>query len=197
MDITKHHFQSAEFRSVVEAALRFFEGTPVHRLPPPEKFSGPGVYAVYFVGDGALYASLAASNIPLYVGKAVPSGWRIGRGGSLDDPVLFARLNQHARSVAATHLDEADFRCRFMILTGVEIDLIVPVEAALIRRYNPLWNTVVTGFGNHDPGVGRSGQAVSEWDVLHPGREWAARLTRDAPSRADIVAKVRAHLSGD
>jgi len=89
------------------------------------------------------------------------------------------------------HLQVSDFRCRFMILSGIEADLIVPVEAELIRRYRPLWNTVVDGFGNHDPGKGRYNQARSEWDVLHPGRPWARKLTGEPPRFEDIVAKVR------
>jgi len=46
----------------------------------------------------------------------------------------------------------------------------------LIEKYKPLWNTVLDGFGNHDPGSGRYKQQVSPWDVLHPGRSWAAKL---------------------
>ncbi len=78
-----------------------------------------------------------------------------------------------------------------MILSGVESDLVVPVEAELIRRHRPLWNTVVDGFGNHDPGAGRYNQARSEWDVLHPGRLWAERLRGESPRREDVIAKVR------
>ncbi len=54
----------------------------------------------------------------------------------------------------AENLQSTEFQCRFMILNGVEGDLVVPVEANLIRRYKPLWNMIVDGFGNHDPGSG-------------------------------------------
>jgi hypothetical protein len=81
-----------------------------------------------------------------------------------------------------------------MILEGATSDLVVPVEAELIRRYAPLWNSVVDGFGNHDPGKGRYNQARSEWDVLHPGRPWAERLTGESPRLEDVIAKVRQHL---
>ena len=77
-----------------------------------------------------------------------------------------------------------------MILEGLESDLVVPVEAELIHRYRPLWNCVVDGFGNHDPGKGRYNQARSEWDVLHPGRPWADRLTGKSPRMKDILAKI-------
>jgi hypothetical protein len=76
----------------------------------------------------------------------------------------------------------------------MESDLVVPVEASLIRHHKPLWNMVVDGFGNHDPGKGRYNQAKSEWDVLHPGRLWAERLTGVAPQLNEIVVKVRSHL---
>jgi len=78
-----------------------------------------------------------------------------------------------------------------MILDGVETDLVAAVEAQLIRDYSPFWNTVVDGFGNHDPGKGRYNQARSEWDVLHPGRPWAERLTGDSPALQDIITKIR------
>jgi hypothetical protein len=78
-----------------------------------------------------------------------------------------------------------------MILTDIESDLVVPVEAELIRRYAPLWNTVIDGFGNHDPGRGRYDQAKSEWDVLHPGRPWAERLRGESPSLVQVMDKIR------
>lgn len=60
-----------------------------------------------------------------------------------------------------------------------------------VPRYTPLWNTVVDGFGNHDPGADRYNQARSEWDALHPGRPWADRLTGASPSLEHVMAKVR------
>ena len=83
-----------------------------------------------------------------------------------------------------------------MILNDVESDLVVPVEATLIRRYKPLWNVIVDGFGNHDPGAGRYNQAKSGWDVLHPGRIWAERLTGVEPNLSNIIIKVQSHLAG-
>jgi len=78
-----------------------------------------------------------------------------------------------------------------MILEGDESDLISTVEAELIRRYNPLWNSTIDGFGNHDPGSGRYAQAPSEWNVLHPGRAWATKLTGKEPNLRGIVVKIR------
>ncbi|MBI4318287.1 MAG: Eco29kI family restriction endonuclease [Chloroflexi bacterium] len=202
-DADLHIFRSPAYRSVVEEAIAFFGGTPVHKLPPPSdpRFIGPGVYALYYVGGYDLYARVAEPNrracvMPIYVGKAVPPGWRTARATSAETKTLFQRLNEHTRSLRqGANLDSDDFRCRFVILNDVESDLVGPVEAGLIRKYRPLWNSTVDGFGNHDPGSGRYNQARSEWDVLHPGREWANRLTGASPNVEDVIAHVKQVLA--
>jgi len=60
----------------------------------------------------------------------------------------------------------------------------------MTRRYNPLWNSHIDGFGNHDPGKGRYEQAKSEWDVLHPGRVWAERLNGNPPDGNKVEEKI-------
>jgi hypothetical protein len=200
INIDLHTFQSPKFRSVADEALQFFEGTPVHRLPPPDRFAGCGVYALYYLGNYKLYVKAVQVNreacaMPVYVGKAVPPGWRAARVTSTERKSLHSRLREHTRSIQqANNLEVGDFLCRFMILQNVESDLIVPVEAALIRKYRPLWNSVVDGFGNHDPGRGRYNQARSEWDVLHPGRPWADRLTGEPPQLETVIKEVKAAL---
>lgn len=200
-DYHLHVFRSPKFQSVVNEAIEFFANTPLHRLPPPGQFLGPGVYGLYYIGAYELYAKIAQLNQdtcvqPIYVGKAVPPGWRTARTGTSETFDLYQRLREHTRSIErGASLRISDFRCRFMILNGIEGDLIVPVEAELIRKYMPLWNTVVDGFGNHDPGAGRYNQARSEWDVLHPGRLWADRLTGVSPILEDVIAKVRRALA--
>jgi len=199
-DYNLHVFHSPQFQSVVDEAIGFFASTPVHKLPPPNRFVGTGVYALYYVGDFEFYSRIANLNRkdcahPIYVGKAVPPGWRTARVTESEAPILYQRLREHERSIQqATNLQVRDFQCQFMILGGVESDLVVPVEAELIRRYRPLWNSVIDGFGNHDPGKGRYNQARSEWDVLHPGRPWAERLTGESPRLEDVVAKVQQPL---
>ncbi|MBI2954823.1 MAG: Eco29kI family restriction endonuclease [Chloroflexi bacterium] len=188
---------------MVEEAITFFVGTPVHELPPPSdlRFIGPGVYAWYYIGSYDLYAKIADLNrhgcvMPIYVGKAVPPGWRTARVTASETKNLFQRLNEHTRSLRqVANLQPEDLRCRFIILNDIESDLVGPAEAALIRRYRPLWNTVVDGFGNHDPGSGRYNQARSEWDVLHPGRVWAQRLTDASSNLEDVIAEVRQALA--
>jgi hypothetical protein len=196
-DHEAHTFRSPKFRSVVEEAIGFFRRTPIQPLPPPMRFLGGGVYAIYYIGGYDLYAKLTALNqqnygYPIYVGKAVPPGWRTGRVSLSITPDLSRRLQEHAKSLRqVANLHEADFRCQFMILDGLESELVVPIEANLIRFYRPLWNVVVDGFGNHDPGSGRYNQAKSEWDVLHPGRYWAERLTGVSPILENIIVKIQ------
>lgn len=200
-DVAAHIFRSPQLRSIVDEAAEFFNQTPAQPLPPVERFNGGGVYALYYLGNYELYAELSnlnkqAYHHPIYVGKAVPPGWRTGRIQSSVTPDLYRRLREHARSLQqADNLRDDEFQCRFVILNDVESDLVVPVEATLIRRHQPLWNVVVDGFGNHDPGKGRYNQAKSEWDVLHPGRAWAERLTGVAPQLENIVERVRSHLA--
>ena len=83
-DRKKHIYKNAAFAELVKDAIRFFNGTPVHTLPPPEPFLGTGVYALYYTGQNPLYKRYAALNRlaynhPIYVGKAVPKGWRQSR----------------------------------------------------------------------------------------------------------------------
>ena len=77
-----------------------------------------------------------------------------------------------------------------MLLMDIEADLIATVEAQLIRLYTPLWNTVVAGFGIHNPGKGRFGQALSEWDIFHPGRPWGSQLRGELRQLSNIIAKI-------
>ena len=192
-----HVFKSPRVHAIVNEAINFLNQTQAYQLPPPEPFIGTGVYSLYYLGNFALYKKIACRSVaectqPIYVGKAVPKGWRTARGGSEEDATLYGRLREHTRSIKQGEgLDIEDFRCRFMILKGDESSMITIVEAALIRKYRPLWNTVVDGFGNHDPGSGRYDQAKSEWDVLHPGRTWSKKLRGKSPGLEGIEAKIR------
>ncbi len=194
----EHVYISDAFEEIIKDTIRFFNGTPVMKIPPPVKFHGTGVYAIYFIGKNKLYADLALKNriefsMPIYVGKAVPRGWRQARietQSSNKAYELNGRLNEHARSIEqAVNLSLEDFHCRFMILEDTASSLISTVEAALIRYYKPIWNTQIDGFGNHDPGKGRYNQAKSEWDVLHPGRPWADKCLGTAPDSDRVEEK--------
>lgn len=195
----KHVYKSKDFEELIKDILRFFSGTPVHQLPPPTRFHGTGIYAIYYIGDFPPYQELyrqnrTSYNRPIYIGKAVPRGWRQARivnetdGRSFE---LYNRLNEHSRSINhAKNLDSEQFSCRFMILENEESNLIGTVEAAMIRQYIPLWNTTIDGFGNHDPGSGRYNQAKSDWDIIHPGRQWAEKCLGKSSTVANVKDKV-------
>jgi hypothetical protein len=154
-------------------------------------FNGAGIYAIYYKGDFPLYKKISEKNKknfvqPIYAGKAIPEGGRKG-GFGLDVPVgecLYKRLNEHRQSIeVAENLNIDDFFCRFLVVDDIWIPL---GESLLIEKTKPLWNVVVDGFGNHDPGSGRYNQQVSFWDTIHPGRQWAKKL-KPGKSKEEIV----------
>ncbi len=202
-DRSKHLYKNEAFAELVKDAVRFFNGTPVHPLTPPESFLGTGVYALYYTGKNPLYKKYAELNrlsysYPIYVGKAVPKGWRQSRvsDNNLNQSrELMGRLREHSRSISvATDLALEDFMCRFVIFEEDGSDMISTIEAALIKLNTPLWNTVVDGFGNHDPGSGRYEQAKSDWDVIHEGRAWAHKCNGTTTEKTVITANILHHL---
>ncbi len=158
VDLKKQTFASPKFKSVIQEAMRFMMRSPIHPLPPADRFPGAGVYALYYCGDFDHYDHIVVAdqkdvNTPVYVGKAVPPGWRVGRVGRVGPNVrpLYGRLVEHVGSIdEVENLDASDFCCRFMILGGTESDLISACESQLIRQFATVWNTVVDGFGNRD-----------------------------------------------
>ncbi len=201
-----HVYTSVTFEEIVKDTIRFFNGTPVLELPPSAKFHGTGVYSIYYTGKFDLYNLVSAKNrlefsLPVYVGKAVPRGWRQARVESDFDKKsyeLSARLREHSRSLdQVKNLHRSDFHCRFMVLEGSASSLIGTVEAALIRHYSPLWNTLLDGFGNHDPGKGRYQQAKSDWDVLHPGRPWADKCLGQPEDSKIVEERIVEFLSAN
>lgn len=202
-DRTKHVYKNDAFSELVKDAVRFFNGTPVQSLPPETRFTGTGVYALYYTGKHKIYERYAELNrlsydYPIYVGKAVPRGWRQSRisdGTDNQSYELFSRLREHSRSISTTsELSLDEFSCRFVIFEDEGSDMISTVEAALIKLNKPLWNSALDGFGNHDPGSGRYEQAKSDWDVIHPGRAWAERLNGKPNTSKIVLDKVKAHL---
>lgn len=125
------------------------------------------------------------------MGKAIPTG---GRKGNVDPEVsakgtaLFNRLDEHRKSIEqATNLEIGDSWCRYLVVDDIWIPL---GESLLIQRHRPIWNSLIDGFGNHDPGSGRHQGARPNWDTLHPGRSWAERC---APSKLS-EEQIRHHI---
>lgn len=180
--------------SIAEAALQ----SPLHDLPP-EPFIGAGVYLLYYTGNNPIYRLLVQANqngafYPIYVGKAVPAGARKGGLGLnvSHGSVLYNRLTEHAESVdAAENLSVEDFKCRFLVVDDIWIPL---AESLMIERFAPVWNQVLDGFGNHDPGRGRYSGKKPFWDCVHPGREWANRLQPCTYSKEELESRVQNFL---
>ena len=164
------------------------------------RFKGAGIYAIYYTGDYPAYEAVrcgADREVPIYVGKAVPQGARKGGFGLGISPgyVLYSRLMQHAQSVdQTTNLELADFYCRYLVVDDIWIPL---GESLLIERFSPIWNKVIDGFGNHDPGSGRYQQQMSAWDVLHTGRPWADKCRPNIRSADDVLDNLHRFLVGE
>jgi len=110
---------------------------------------------------------------------------------------LFSRLNQHVKSIAAGRgLKVSDFYCRFAIFEGGSEDMIAAIEAALIAIHSPLWNSVIDGFGNHDPGARRYSGQPTIWDTLHPGRSWAAKMTGKPVEVSIVKQRIKDYFVG-
>lgn len=172
------------------------EPTPLDDVP---RFTGAGVYAIYYHGSLAAYRKLAhanqhGANVPIYVGKAVPKGGRRGLESASHSSTraLADRIRQHAASVrAANNLDSSDFSVRWLVIEDIWIPL---GESALIREHRPVWNALVDGFGNHDPGKGRINGVRPRWDTFHPGRQWAEKYPERDETFSAIEQEIKQYL---
>ncbi|MEV6712006.1 Eco29kI family restriction endonuclease [Lentzea sp. NPDC051208] len=171
----------------VERRLLLETSVPLTAVP---KTIGPGVYAIYYQGDHDLYQPIKGVVSPIYVGKAVPQGGRKGIvDPSKETSALWDRLQEHKHSIEeAGDLDPDDFSVRFLVAVEVFVPL---AERVMIQQLRPVWNLVVDGFGNHDPGAGRRNQARPPWDELHPGRWWSHPYYMNTPSKYSQEQSVR------
>jgi hypothetical protein len=191
-------FNPLDKRHLGESVGQVMLRQPVMCLTDLERFNGAGIYAIYYSGDFPAYEPLAERNkdgrflAPIYVGEAVPKGTR--KGGNLESgsgAALYNRLKQHRSNIEATNLDVADFHCRYLVVDDIWIPL---GESLLIAKFSPLWNKLVDGFGNHNPGKGRFKGLRPRWDVLHPGRPWADKCESRAETADQIIGEVRDYL---
>ena len=183
--------------SSVASALITQKPKPLRDL---RSFFGAGIYAIFYRGKFKPYAPIALRNqgpepaMPIYVGKAIPIGAR--KGGALPDATkskaLFSRLREHADTIETTsNLNIDDFLCRFLVVDDIWIPL---GESLLIAEFTPLWNSLVDGFGNHDPGGGRYKGLRPRWDALHPGRSWADKCQARPETAQSIAGDVEEFL---
>jgi hypothetical protein len=182
--------------SVAEALLT----KEISHLASVPSFDGAGIYAIYYTGDFPTYSKMTRFNKdgkflwPIYVGKAVPAGARMG--GNLESAagkVLSKRLKEHADSIkASSNLNIHDFYFRFLVVDDIWIPL---GESLIIARFTPVWNSLIDGFGNHNPGKGRHAGMRPRWDVLHPGRSWAANCAERPETKEEIARDAEVYLS--
>lgn len=184
-------------QQILIPGIDFFMTTNKIKIDSVPKFSGVGVYAI-FIDDPSttIYAGVINNDYPIYVGKAVPSGVRQGGHGTISNQ-LHRRISEHKRSMNQGGIDTSNVSVRFMIMTGISVDLIPAMESAIIRFFRPLWNSHIDGFGIHTPGAGRYNQQPSEWDTLHPGRPWLEKLTGKKRDYDSIHRKISKYKMKD
>lgn len=186
-------FDPLSYENLGGSISRALDEEIVEPLAELKRFDGAGVYALYYTGDFPSYAPLARANQhepgswAIYIGKAEAESARKGdpdQTSTLDGPRLFNRIRNHLRSIQKVHnLDENDFLVRALVVAPTWVPL---AEAVSIRLHHPLWNVLVDGLGNHDPGAGRREGMRPRWDTIHPGREWATKL----PPRPESVGAI-------
>jgi len=183
-----------------ESVARALLERPFNSLPPSERFTGTGIYAIYYTGDFPPYKPIIARDVdgnpdmPIYIGEAVPAGARKGGFGigASRGRALYNRLGQHARSIDdAVNVNLQDFSCRYLVVDDIWIPL---GESLLIERFSPLWNVILDGFGNHTPGSGRFNQERSAWDAVHPGRPWADKCAPHHRTQEELISSIAGFL---
>ena len=153
-----------------------------------------GIYLLYYRGQFPLYSIIRTGNqhsccMPIYIGKAENPGKRTGKVSFMGG--LIGRLREHRSSIRqAKNLDIADFD---FTVVAMGVDLVAWGEAVLIRHFQPLWCSIVSGFGIHAPGKGRKAQMRSMWDEIHPGRSFATNLPANPVTVESLHPQVAQH----
>lgn len=154
--------------NITTAVCRELEQQPLIFLESEiSRFRDSGLYAIYYRGSSLpLYAPLKDYDIPVYAGQAASHNSRTGRVARSAYP-LWKRVGDHRKSIHDADLPLTEFAVRLLGLPDVHADL---GENGLRVFYQPVWNAVLNGFGNHEQGSKtRKGQRT-KWDTVHPGR---------------------------
>jgi len=136
----KHVYRRDEFSELLKDAVRFFHGTPVCKFPPEERFTGAGVYAIYYIGKTGLYAKFGQEinrqdyRLPIYVGKAEPTG---SRKGDLEEQLTTIKT----LILGIRGLRLKDFRLR--IVDESSCVIYGDVYTSIKRKYRPIWNRLM------------------------------------------------------
>ncbi|MDT0377211.1 Eco29kI family restriction endonuclease [Streptomyces sp. DSM 42041] len=158
----------------------------VEDTPP---FDGSGLYAIYYRGTTiAAYRPLADLQIPVYVGQALSSNSATGKAVTSKRP-LRNRIRDHRRSIVGADLPINEFRFRALRLPDVHTNL---GEDGLRVGYQPVWNSVLNGFGSHEQGQSTRKSKKSKWDTFHEGRDRTHGGDAHDPEQlaAEVAAKI-------
>ncbi len=160
------------------------------------RFYGSGIYALYYKGSLPVYAPLANTDHPIYVGKADPA-MKAARNPIDQGEKLVGRLLEHRKSITkGANLSPEDFECRYLVVSSGAQEA---AESHLKNLYNPIWNNesnVCFGIGKHGDNAETRSNSRSPWDTLHPGRKWADNpLIKDGKSGVQVEADIAAHLA--
>lgn len=194
-------FDPLSYENLGASIARALDEQPTQSLAALERFDGAGIYALYYTGDFPAYQLLAEANRAnpgswaIYIGKAETENARKGdpdQAHKLVGAKLFSRVRKHASSIEqAGNLRIEDFHVRVLTVAPTWVPL---AEVVAIRMHRPVWNAVVDGLGNHDPGAGRAQGMRPRWDYLHPGRGWAVKLVERNETHQDIQQEVKTFL---
>lgn len=188
------HFDPLSTEQLTRIICRQFEEQPSYSLATdlPE-FDGAGLYAVYYEGATLdLYARLSGLAIPLYVGQARSHNSATGVGRR-DPRPLWSRVAEHRRSISEARLSVSEFGVRLLKMPDVHIDM---GEDGLRRGYQPVWNSILTGFGSHEQGPRTRRSSRSKWDTVHAGRSrtFGESSHKDTELIENVRAKIRQQI---
>jgi hypothetical protein len=189
---------------LVAAALLAQPRVPLDLVP---RSYGAGVYAIYYIGDHPVYAPIAGTETPVYVGKADPAS-ASAMTPREQGQKLYGRLADHRKMIRTVEgyavanglpnpLHIADFECRRLV-TATNAQMFA--ERHLISLFKPIWNSetrICWGISKHGDTEGRSNDR-SPWDVLHPGRKWAmAEKLADSRPVERILEDMATHFAAN
>lgn len=157
---SEHGYKNDAFAELVKDAILFFNGPPVHRLPPPESLLGTGVYAIYYTGKNPVYKKYAELN-PLSYGTQYRSATQCQRAGDKYGFPTISSVNPKNCLAACGNTAEQRYRSRYGA-SGLQLPVCYFWGCQLRReqrhrgRADQIEYTILEycrdGFGNHDPG---------------------------------------------
>lgn len=198
-------FDPLSYENLGASIARALDDQPLELLDNLPRFEGAGIYALYYSGFHPAYEPLAQINREnpgswaIYIGKADADATRKGDPTAAPSEVgtkLWSRLQNHRKSIdAAVNLDTRDFFVRRLVVSPTWVPL---AESIALRLHHPVWNTILDGLGNHDPGKGRYAGMKPRWDHLHPGRPWADKLLVQRPETQDeLTSEILEYLNAN